>query len=442
MRAYLERARRAVEEWRSRHPRAGAAVTLAVRTTKSAVRVRIIGLAAESAFFALLSLPALLLGLIGTLGHLRSVLGQGTVLEIRAWILDLATTALTAQTVDRVVAPLVDDFLRGAQGGILSLTFLVSLWSGSRAMNVFIESITIAYGLSEVRGYFRQRALAFIGYLGGLLFALVVLPVLVAGPNLVRDLLPMAGDYLHLAYWPVVGLLSLTCLLALYTLSVPVRTPLWRHLPGSVVAMVVLLLGSVLLRVYLDASFGQVTIYGSLAAPIAILAWFYVMALAVLIGSLLNAEIDAMWPTATTAEARAEIAARRHARATRLVRRHEEALRTVVERGDARKDEDEIAEEAEASEAEEVLERIGGDADGAARGPAGAAPAEEADSDAAQIPAAGGPGEEEPGDASPGNEGEPRTEEPDVPTQRPVRGSEADGGGRPGADPLVSRKGE
>ncbi|RCV51532.1 YihY/virulence factor BrkB family protein, partial [Marinitenerispora sediminis] len=337
MRAGAERLRRAAEEWRSAHPAAGAAATVAVRAVRSGLRVRVLGLAAESAFFSLLSLPALLLGLVGALGHLVPVLGDGTVLEIRAWLLDLAARVLTSATVDSVVVPLVDDVMRGARGGVLSLTFLLSLWSGSRAMSVFIDAISIAYGLEELRGYVRRRVLAFVGYLGGLLFALLVLPVLVAGPDALRDSLPATGVLgflpvlMSLAYWPVVALLSLVCVTGLFALSVPVRTPLWRHLPGAALAVLVLVLGSVALRGYLDASFGRFTIYGSLSAPIAILAWLYVMALAVLVGSLLNAEIDAAWPTPATAAARAEVAERRHSSATRLVERREEALRSIAE---------------------------------------------------------------------------------------------------------------
>ncbi|GAA4954229.1 hypothetical protein GCM10023224_44450 [Streptomonospora halophila] len=315
-----------VAAWRERRPVLSALLLLVGRTVRAIARARVVGLAAESAFFSLLSLPALLLGIVGTLGHLRPVLGGGTVLEVRAWMLDLAATVLTSGTVDSLVAPLVDEFLRGAQGGLLSVTFLVSLWSGSRAMNVFIDAITIAYGLDELRGYLRQRVLALLAYLGGLLFALVVLPVLVAGPDLVHRLLPATVGYLHLLYWPLVCALSTLAVAMLYVLSTPVRTPLWRYLPGTLVAMLVLLAGSALLRVYLDASFGQVTIYGSLAAPIAILVWLWLMALAVLIGSALNAEIDAIWPTPRTAAARAEIAARRHERTRRIVLRREEAL--------------------------------------------------------------------------------------------------------------------
>ncbi len=64
--ANLERLQEAVRTWPDRHPRSGAAAMLVARTVRSALRVRIIGLAAESAFFSLLSLPSLLLGLVGT----------------------------------------------------------------------------------------------------------------------------------------------------------------------------------------------------------------------------------------------------------------------------------------------------------------------------------------------------------------------------------------
>ena len=42
----------------------------------------------------------------------------------------------------------------------------------------------------------------------------------------------------------------------------------------------------------LVASAGTTTIYGPLAAPIAVLIWLYVISLAVLIGAAFNAAID------------------------------------------------------------------------------------------------------------------------------------------------------
>ncbi|WP_309239910.1 YihY/virulence factor BrkB family protein [Actinomadura sp. J1-007] len=283
--------------------------TLIRGTAVAAFRYRVTGLAAEAAFFALLSLPPLVIGLVGTMGHFRSALGAGTVAEIRAWLITQAQTVLTGPAVDSVVVPLIDDVIKGGSPDIVSVSFLISLWAGSRATNVYVDTITIAYGLSGIRGVIRTRLRAFFLYLVGLLVMLIVIPLLVAGPALVRDALPESAGFVQVFYWPVVVTLSVMFLAMLYHSSVPVRTAWWREVPGAVVALLIWIVGSVTLRLYLTGSLSGVSVYGSLAASIAILAWLYVAALAVLIGAALNAEIDRLWPSAGTARARAVRAA-------------------------------------------------------------------------------------------------------------------------------------
>jgi membrane protein len=313
-------------------------------TTISAFRYRVTGLAAEAAFFTLLSLPPLVLGLIGTLGHFRSALGAGTVVEIRTWVIQKAHTVLTDQSVQNVVEPLLDDVLRGGRVELVSLSFLVSLWAGSRALNVYVDTITIAYGLSGVRGVIRTRLRAFFLYLGGLGVGLVIIPLLVAGPTLVLHWVPEGSRILHILYWPALIIVSVVFLASLYYLSVPVRTAWWRGLPGAAMALAIWLLGSLILRLYLDGSASGVTVYGSLGAAIAVLAWLYITALAVLIGAALNAEIDKLWPGEYTARARAEVA-EEHARAA------EERFRVAESRAEAVEAETAKAEDGEESPA-------------------------------------------------------------------------------------------
>lgn len=274
-------------------------------TAVGAFRYRVTGLAAEAAFFALLSLPPLVIGLIGTMGHLRGLFGADTVAEIRTWVIEQARTVLTGPAVDTVVVPLIDDVIRGGSPDIVSVSFLISLWAGSRATNVYVDTITISYGLSGVRGVIRTRTRAFVLYLIGLLVMLIVIPMLVAGPALVRQALPESAPAVQLLYWPVVVILSILFLALLYHMSVPVRTSWWREVAGAVLALLIWILGSAGLRLYLAGSLSGVSVYGSLAAAIAVLAWLYVAALAVLIGAALNAEIDRLWPSGDTARARA-----------------------------------------------------------------------------------------------------------------------------------------
>jgi membrane protein len=294
--------RQAVEKARkARH-----IVWLLVRgTTAAAFRYRVTGLAAEAAFFALLSLPPLVIGLVGTMGHFRGALGEPTITEIRSWVIDKSQSVLTGPAVDSVVVPLIDDVIKGGRVDFISISFLISLWAGSRALNVYVDTITIAYGLSGIRGIVRTRVRAFFLYLVGMLIMLVVIPLLMAGPTLVKRAMPGTVDFVQLLYWPVVVVLSILFLALLYHMSVPVRTSWWREVPGAVVALFMWILGSFLLRFYLAGSLSGVSVYGSLAASIALLAWLYVAALAVLIGAALNAEIDKMWPSADTARARA-----------------------------------------------------------------------------------------------------------------------------------------
>jgi membrane protein len=73
---------------------------------------------------------------------------------------------------------------------VISLGFVLALWSGSRALNVIVDTITIMYGLGGRRGIVKTRALSFSLYVVGLLVGVIVVPLVLAGPGLVDALLP------------------------------------------------------------------------------------------------------------------------------------------------------------------------------------------------------------------------------------------------------------
>ncbi|MFC4911766.1 YihY/virulence factor BrkB family protein [Actinomadura gamaensis] len=291
--------------WTARLRTALATAWILVRgTVVAAFRYRVTGLAAEAAFFALLSLPPLVIGLVGMMGHLKGLLGADTVVEIRTWTIQRAGNVLTEPAVKGLVVPLLDDVIRGGRPDVVSVSFLISLWAGSRATNVYVDTITITYGLSGVRGVIRTRTRAFFLYLLGLVLLSAVIPLLVAGPALARQAVPESSGVVEIFYWPFVVTISVVFLALLYHHSIPVRTAWWRELPGAVVALLIWIVGSFLLRFYLAGSLRGISVYGSLAASIAVLGWLYVAALAVLLGAALNSEIDRRWPSAGTLQAR------------------------------------------------------------------------------------------------------------------------------------------
>ncbi|MEU5048607.1 YihY/virulence factor BrkB family protein [Streptomyces sp. NPDC021096] len=276
-------------------------------TVNSCMEYRVTGLAAEAAFFTLLSLPPLLLGLLGLLRYLDDWTGTDTIGAIQQNILTASAAVLSDKGTQEIAQPLVREVIRIGRPDVISVGFAVALWSGSRAVNVFVDTITIMYGLEGKRGIVKTRLLAFLLYVVALVVGAVALPLMVAGPEAVVDIVPWSADVVRFLYWPVVIILSIAFLTTLYHVSVPVRSPWEEDIPGALVALAMWVLGSFLLRLYLTHTVEGVTIYASLAAPVAVLLWIGVSAFAVLVGAAVNAALDRVWPSVATAAARAEV---------------------------------------------------------------------------------------------------------------------------------------
>ncbi|MFI6876368.1 YihY/virulence factor BrkB family protein [Streptomyces sp. NPDC050400] len=274
-------------------------------TVNSCMEYRILGLAAEAAFFTLLSVPPLLLSLVGLLAYVDTWTGADTIAGVRDNILEASRTVLTDQGVKEIAEPILDDVIKGGRPDVISIGFLISLWSGSRAVSTFVDTVTVMYGLDGVRGIVQTRLLAFLLFLVGLVVGSVALPLMIAGPDAVIALVPWSETVVQILYWPVVLVLSVAFLTTLYHVSVPVRSPWIEDVPGALVALAMWIPGSFLLRLYITNTIEGPTIYGSLAAPVAVLLWIGVSAFAVLVGAAVNAAIDRVWPSVATAAARA-----------------------------------------------------------------------------------------------------------------------------------------
>jgi membrane protein len=298
------------------HPKPWVSVRRSLwRLVKSTVgtcfRYRVTGLAGEAAFFAILSLPPLIFGLAGTIGYIADRYDTIEVKELRTDILNRAADVFNQETVNKVIVPTLDDVL--LQGGRIEFTllgFVIALWSGSRALHVFIDTITLMYGLGGRRGIVRTRALSFVLYIVALFIGVVVVPLVLLGPEIVQAELSGGLDWVESLYWPTVIVLSIAFLTSLYHLSVPVRTP-WRYdLPGAVFTLIAWIGLSYVLRWVLENSVNTSSIYGPLSAPIAVLIWLYILSITVLIGAALNAAFDQIYPGSETARARVELVRR------------------------------------------------------------------------------------------------------------------------------------
>ena len=280
---------------------------------------RILGLSAEAAFWQVLSVPPLLIGLLGSLGYLGSWIGADAVAQIEEKLVSASAEALTPGVVEDLVQPTLNDILGSGRLDVVSLGFLVSLWAGSSATATFMNTAVIAYGQRDIRGPIATRLMALWLFVVGLVAAVLTLPLLVLGRETLVGLLPLdwrdtATLLVNAVYWPLVVIGLVLVLTSFYHVMLPRRIPWHRHLTGAVFAVVFFVLAAVVLRGYVADILTTALPYGALAAPIAALLFCFLLGMSLLLGAELNATIEARWP----AQQRRHEARRQRRRAAKI----------------------------------------------------------------------------------------------------------------------------
>jgi membrane protein len=197
-----------------------------------------------------------------------------------------------------LVVTTLDEIIRNAGGGKLTLGFLLTLIPGSGGVAQMITTMNAAYGLPERRSWLQVRVIAILLTVAISVLLVVVLLVGVGGGRLAwvavheRGADPSLETAWRLVGWILgIGFVGLT--LDLIDYFGPDRDdPQWKWLtPGSAVSIVLWLAASAGLRLYVHYFGNFSRAYGSLGAAIVLLLWFYVIGLSALIGGVINSVI-------------------------------------------------------------------------------------------------------------------------------------------------------
>jgi membrane protein len=186
----------------------------------------------------------------------------------------------------------------GNQGGLLTFAFLVTIWSSSGAMVSIMTTLNAAYDISESRSFVRLRVTAILLTLGLAFFILVSFALIIVGPAVaerIASTMNLGTVFVWIwsvLQWPVVFAMVATGIGNIYYFA-PDAEQDWVWLtPGAVLATVLWILVSVGLKVYLATAGSFNETYGTIGAVMVLLLWFYLTAIAILVGAELNAEIE------------------------------------------------------------------------------------------------------------------------------------------------------
>ncbi|KUI24502.1 ribonuclease BN [Mycobacterium sp. IS-1496] len=272
-----------------------------IRTLSKSWDDSIFSESAQAAFWCALSLPPLLLGMLGSLAYIAPLFGPDVLPTIENQLISTADSFFSSNVVNEIIEPTVRDIVKGARGEVVSLGFVISLWAGSSAISAFVDSIVEAHDQTPLRHPVRQRFYALGLYVVMLLFAIGAAPLLALGPRKVAEFIPDDWDaVLRFGYWPTLFIGLMIAVNILYRVSLPKPLPSHRLILGSILATVVFLVTTLGLRVYLGWITSTGYTYGALATPIAFLLFAFFLGFAIMVGAELNAAVEEQWPAPTT----------------------------------------------------------------------------------------------------------------------------------------------
>ena len=269
-------------------------VRLVVEVVHKADRDRLLGLAAETAFFAVLTLFPAMLVVAAVLGQLGAIVGTENAARVEAGVLDFLDTVLTD-----TASPAVET-VRGvfdSSGNVLTLASLLALFSLSTAFSTLINTLNITYDVPETRGWWRRRWLGLLLGVGTVLTGALAVTLLVVGPlfgagETVVTNIGLDAEYAVLwSYlrWPV-AFVALVIWATTMDHLTPARRSKWRYdLPGGLLTALLWLLATYGLNVYLNTVITASPVFGALGGGLILMSWFYLLCVALLAGAELNA---------------------------------------------------------------------------------------------------------------------------------------------------------
>ena len=262
---------------------------LVKRTAAEIGKDDVLGLAAQLAYYFLLALVPAIVCVLAFTSFLPPDILQNFIVSL---------SGFAPPDVVQILRDQLLSLSEGEHSGILTFGLLFALWSSSAAMVSIISALNSAYDIEEARPWWKVRLTAILLTLGVAVFIVLALTLVMVGPSFIDQLASMVGLGPAFAFtwnllrWPVALALVALCIGLVFYFA-PDAEQDWEWItPGAVLATVLWLVASLGFKFYLGNFADYNESYGSLGGVIVLMLWFYISALAMLIGAEMNAEIE------------------------------------------------------------------------------------------------------------------------------------------------------
>lgn len=245
----------------------------------------VLGLAAQLAYFFLLSLFPLLIFLVTLIPYLP--IPQ---IEILGVVADFAPGETMAFIEDNL-----NEIMSHQNGTLLSFGIIATIWSASNGLNAIIRALNKAYEVKESRPFYIARGMSIIFTFAMILVFIIALLLPVFGKQVGMVLFSMLGLSSHfLAFWNMIrwllsALIIFVVFLVLYWIAPNKKFKCIDAVPGAIFSTVSWLIVSSGFSYYVSNFGNYSAMYGSIGAVIVLMIWFYLSGIIIILGGEINA---------------------------------------------------------------------------------------------------------------------------------------------------------
>ncbi|MGD6801024.1 YihY/virulence factor BrkB family protein [Rossellomorea vietnamensis] len=243
------------------------------------------GLAAQLAYFFLLSLFPLLIFMVTLIPYLP--VAQEDIMNV---ISDYAP----GETMDMIQST-INEVMSNRNTGLLSFSIIATIWSASNGMNAIVKSLNDAYEVEETRSFIVTRLMSIVLTIAMIFVFVIALLLPVFGKQIGLFLFSQFGfsdQFLTIwgaIRWAISPIILFIVFVGLYFIAPSKKIKCLSAVPGAVFAALGWV-GASLAFSYYVSNFGNYSAtYGSIGGIIVLMIWFYLTGIIIMIGGHINA---------------------------------------------------------------------------------------------------------------------------------------------------------
>ena len=249
---------------------------------------RVLDLSAQCAYYFLFSIFPFLIFVIALIGFLPFT--SADVLNFVSEHVPVKSNQLIEKNIQMVV-----DVKRK---GTLSLSLLFSLWTASRGMDSIVYALNRSYRIKEERSIIHSQLLSILLTIGMILVFFSALLLTVFGQKLqilmqVFFHIPENNIIVSNTFrWVITLVISTLTLIALYYIAPNTCIRCKDVIPGAIFAAIGWQITSVIFAFYVNYFGTFSATYGSVGGVIILMTWFYLSAMIIIMGGIINAMLQ------------------------------------------------------------------------------------------------------------------------------------------------------